>query len=61
MVRAANPYHLSAQTTVVLELGQEAVITAELLAGDVNNDGVVNGRDLVLAGKNVGRSESDWR
>ena len=61
VVRAANPYHLSAQTTVVLELGQEAVITAELLAGDVNNDGVVNGRDLVLAGKNVGRSESDWR
>ena len=61
VVRAAHSYHLSAQTTVVLQLGEEAVITAELLAGDVNNDGVVNGRDLVLTGKNVGRTESAWR
>lgn len=60
-VRAAHPYHLSAQATVTVELGEVLNLTAELLGGDVNNDGVVDARDLAIAGKNINKRESQWR
>ena len=60
-VRAAHPYHLSAQTVVDVQLGEVLSLTTELLGGDVNNDGVINARDLALAGKNINKNESPWR
>ena len=60
-VLAAHPYHLSAQATVTVELGEVLNLTAELLGGDVNNDGVVDARDLAIAGKNINKRESQWR
>ena len=60
MVMAWHPYHLAAMAVIDVTPDGTSELMAVLLAGDLNNDGVIDVRDLMLVGKNQGRDESPW-
>ncbi len=62
-VTAVMPGFLPAvKSNVVVEPGEvEDVGTVLLLAGDLNGDGIIDIRDLVILGRNFGRTESPWK
>ena len=60
MVMAWHPYHLAAMAVIDVTPDGTSELMAVLLAGDLNNDGVIDVRDLMLVGKNQGRDESSW-
>ena len=61
VVRAGHPYHLPAEVTVEVRLGEPMNLVAELLCCDLDQDGDIDLEDLAQLSRNFNRREGPWR